>query len=148
MEDDFGAYMGPSEALSNKECIEWNLTVALLSLDQVPKIMLRLSLQATESCPENILTYELKTIPFSVSLADLLIPDRSISLDISDNSNKKLSSFHFLFNSLPYSLCKKCFTSAAQQYSSSDNNRTINSLATAMTTKLKKAKGGPPFLFV
>ena len=147
MDDDFGAYMGPSDALSTKECIEWNVTAALLSLDQTPKIMLRLSLQASESCPEHILSYELDTIPFSVSLADLLIPDRSLSIS-EEGGSHKLSPFHFLFNSLPYSLCRKCFTTAASQTAPSDSSRTMNTLATAMQIKLKKAKGGPPFLFL
>ena len=30
----------------------------------------------------------------------------------------------------------------------SDSNKALSSLATAMQTKLKKAKGGPPFVFL
>ena len=41
--------------------------------------MLRLNLKATESCPENIVSYELKTLPYTVSLLDLIVPDQSIS---------------------------------------------------------------------
>ena len=76
MEDEFG--IGQSSGLPTKECIEWTVTTALLNLDQVPKIMLRMNLKATESCPENIVSYEVKTIPFSVSLLNLIVPDLSV----------------------------------------------------------------------
>ena len=51
----------------------------------------------------------MKTLPFTVSLLNLIVPDVSVPIISEEN---KLSQFHFLFNSLPYSLSKKCFTSA------------------------------------
>lgn len=67
-------------------------------------------MRATESCPENILSYQVSSIPFQVSLFDLLIPDRSAVTyeQIESIAAEPLYPFHFSFNSLPYVLTKKC----------------------------------------
>ena len=104
-----------NKGLPTKESCDWSLTTALLTLDQVPKIVLKLTLQATESCPEHILSYEMKTIPFQVSLLDLLIPDLTLPTISFTGSTSSSLNFSFIFNSLPLALVKKCFTPATGQ---------------------------------
>lgn len=67
-------------------------------------------MRATESCPEHILSYQVSSVPFQVSLFDLLIPDRSVlKCDQVDSvAFEPLYPFYFNFNSMPHVLTKKC----------------------------------------
>ena len=77
--DGFGGGGGAlSSGLSQHESFEWSVTTRLLSLEEIPSIALRIDIRATESCPEDLLSYQITTVPFQASLFDLLIPDQSV----------------------------------------------------------------------
>lgn len=108
--DGFGGGAAGDCGLSQRESVEWCVTSELLQLDQLPKVSLRINIQASESCPENMLSYQTVTAPFQVNLIDLFIPDLSAVCHTAFES-QILSPFAFALNSMPYALSKKCISS-------------------------------------
>ena len=101
-----------SSGLSQHESFQWSVTTRLLSLEEIPSIALRIDIRATESCPEDLLSYQITTVPFQASLFDLLIPDQSVvsqqqMLGQPRHGGEPLYPFHLTFSSLPYALTKK-----------------------------------------
>jgi len=128
-QDGFGG--GSRSGLSQRESFEWFVTTRLVSLDELPQISLRLDVKATESCPESLLAYQTSTVPYRVSLLDLLIPDLSSSShdQIVTSAVDPLYPFFFKFNSLPFALAKKCMAPVAKLRSPAETPELFRKLA-------------------
>lgn len=64
-------------SISTLECLEWQVSARLMSFNQLPKIVLQMTLPSTENCPEDVDLYRIYTIPFTLKPVDLLLPDSS-----------------------------------------------------------------------